>query len=173
MAPVARVPLQGNRLISEVFAGDLAAEQVWCWLASPRLWPFYHGGISDAAVTDGAGSVLTPGARFGFTAGGQLLHGEITGCEPPHRLAWRVRPAGPPGQPGSADTLHIWLIEALRRGGVRIRVELRQPRRSLTEASSARAMHQQWLDGLVAAARSGDPAEHRVNFSSGSRIVPE
>ncbi|HEX6527509.1 MAG TPA: SRPBCC family protein [Streptosporangiaceae bacterium] len=135
-------------MINEVVVGDLTAEQVWRWLASPLLWPFYHGGISD--VTTGSG--LSVGALFRYTMAGQQLDGEVTECEPPRRLVWR-----------SAESQHIWVIENLRRGGIRVQAELRGHGRSATDAGSV----QQWLDGLVAAARSGDPTEHRVVTSAG------
>jgi len=146
------VPAQGNRLINEVVVGDLTAEQVWCWLVSPLLWPFYHGGISDVI----AGSSLSVGALFRYTIGGQELDGEVTECEPPRRLVWR-----------STTSRHIWVIENLHRGGLRVCAELHSHGRSATDAGSV----QQWLDGLVAAARSGDPTEHRVITGPGTRAL--
>jgi hypothetical protein len=142
------VPAQGNRVINELIAGDLTAEQVWCWLAAPLLWPFYHDRISDVT----AGSGLTSGVLFRYAIGGEPMCCEVTVCEPPRRLAWR-----------SGDSQYMWRIEYLRGGGIRLRAELRCHGRSATDASFV----QQWLDGLVDAARSGDPAEHRVVTGTG------
>jgi hypothetical protein len=155
------VPAQGNRLVSELVVGDLTAEQIWCWLASPPLWPFCHGGISDVS----AGSALTSGALFRCTIGGQPLYGEVTQYEPPRRLTWR-----------SGDSQFIWRIEYLRRGsrnsaggGIRLRAEVRRQGRVKIDTAIDADWVQRWLDGLVAAARSGHPAEHRVITGPGTR----
>jgi hypothetical protein len=100
--------------------------------------------------------------RFYFSTFGFPVEAQVTEYVPPAagqpgRVAWH-------GWAGEGDTrldvIHAWLVEDLSGGRVRILTQETQKGKPAVELAKARPNpmingHQDWLDGLVAAARKG------------------
>jgi hypothetical protein len=113
------------------------------------------------AIHCGKGPGLAVGTRFYFETFGLPIEALCNEHVPPigdqpGRLAWH-------GWAGEGDTRldahHAWLIEELYEGRVRILTQETQQARPAEELRAAKPNpmingHQDWLDGLVAAARA-------------------
>lgn len=152
-----------NFVSNEVIVAGLGVAEVWPLLAVPAAWPGYYDNASDVEIHDGKGPELAAGDRFFFRTFGFPVPCRVVECVPPvagqpGRLAWH----GWAGEPGAADRLdvhHAWLIEALPGGRLRILTQETQngaPARALAETRPNPMLngHQDWLDGLVRAARA-------------------
>ncbi len=129
---------------------------------TPRLWPAYYWNSANVRFPCRRGGVLEleHDARFYFETFGlpveaQVLEYVAPAEGKPSRLAWH-------GWGGEGDTrfdmYHPWLIEDLPGGRVRILTQESQKGKPAQELAKTKpnAMinsHQDWLDGLVAAAR--------------------
>lgn len=103
---------------------------------------------------------MREGLRFYFETFGFPVEAQCTECVPPAagqpaRIAWH-------GWAGEGDTRldvhHAWLIEDLPGGRVRILTQETQKGKPAVELAMARPNpmingHQDWLDGLIKAAR--------------------
>lgn len=155
--------LTDNFCSNEVIVTDLTPEAVWPLLATPACWPEYYANSANAHFYDNKGPVLEQDVRFCFETFGFRVEAKVTNCVPPvngevARLAWH----GWSGEEGAADrldVLHAWLIEALPGNRLRILTQETQNGNPAKELAVAKPNpmingHQEWLDGLVAAARS-------------------
>ncbi|MFY8143663.1 MAG: SRPBCC domain-containing protein [Caulobacter sp.] len=150
-----------NFASNEVIVAGLTATQIWPYLATPAAWPSYYANASDIAFHDPAGPVMTLGARFRFSTFGFPVEGKVNECVAPApgapaRLAWHGWVEGDADH--RLDVHHAWLIEDLPGGRVRILTQETQNGKPARELASANPNpmingHQDWLVGLVRAAR--------------------
>jgi hypothetical protein len=116
---------------------------------------------------DGKGPELADGDRFYFETFGFPVEAQCNEYVPPAtgragRVAWHGW-AGEPGTDERLDVHHAWLVEDLDGGRVRILTQETQkgkPAQALhdTKPNPMINGHQDWLDGLVAAARKTSQA---------------
>lgn len=163
-----------NYVSNEVIVAGLSAADIWPLLVTPALWPTYYANsanprfYADKGAEKGADNgadkdpVLADGDRFYFETFGFPVEARCNEyvapvAGQPGRVAWH----GWAGEEGSADRLdvhHAWLVEDLDGGRVRIltqETQQGQPAVALHQAKPNPMIngHQDWLDGLVAAAR--------------------
>lgn len=163
--PAGFVPGYTDNFVSnEVIVAGLSAAEVWPLLATPSRWPGYYTNSANVRFHDGRGPELASGDRFYFETFGFPVEAQCNEYVPPAagqpgRVAWH----GWAGEPGAADRLdvhHAWLVEDLDGGRVRILTQETQngePAKQLrnTKPNPMINGHQDWLDGLVAAAAAG------------------
>jgi hypothetical protein len=150
-----------NFVSNEVIVARLSAADVWPLLSHAPRWPTYYANSADIRFHDGKGPELAQGVRFYFSTFGFPVEAEVTEYvaptpDAPGRVAWH-------GWAGEGDTRldvhHAWLVENL--SGNRVRVLTQETQRGKPAEALAKAKpnpmingHQDWLDGLVEAARS-------------------
>lgn len=152
-----------NYCSNEIIVAGLTAAEVWPLLATPALWPTYYANSANVRVYAGKGPTLAAGDRFYFETFGFPVEAQCNEFVPPAngkpgRVAWH----GWAGEPGSDDRLdvhHAWLIEDLSGGRVRVLTQETQQGKPAVQLAQAKPNpmingHQDWLDGLVAAARN-------------------
>lgn len=150
-----------NFASNEVIVAGLSAAQVWPLLATPSQWPGYYANAANVRFHDGRGPVLADGDRFDFETFGFPVQARCNEFEPPAagrpgRVAWHGW-AGEEGSEERLDVHHAWLVEDLEGGRVRILTQETQKGRPAQQLRETRPNpmingHQDWLDGLVAAA---------------------
>ncbi len=149
-----------NFCSNEVIVVGLTAAQVWPFLAIAPRWPVYYANSADVRFHDGKGPQLEEGVRFFFSTFGFPVEAQCVEFVPPAhgqpgRAAWHGR-AGE--EDDRLDVHHAWLVEDLSGGRVRILTQETQRGKPAVALASAKPNpmingHQDWLDGLVAAAR--------------------
>ncbi|MGS0891190.1 SRPBCC domain-containing protein [Burkholderia stagnalis] len=149
-----------NFCSNEVIVAGLSAAEVWPLLITPSHWPTYYANSANIRFHDDKGPELRDGVRFyfetfGFPVECQCIEYASPATGQPGRVAW----SGWAGD-GDArlDVVHAWLIEDLDGGRVRILTQESQkgkPAIDLHETRPNRMIngHQDWLDGLIEAAR--------------------
>ncbi|MBV8680282.1 MAG: SRPBCC domain-containing protein [Aquitalea sp.] len=150
-----------NFCSNEVIVSGLTVADVWPLLNTPQYWPDYYANSANPRFYDGKGPQLEAGVGFYFETFGFPVEAQVVEHVAPvegqaARMAWH-------GWAGSTaedrlDVHHAWLIEALSGGRVRIltqETQQGQPARALALAKPNPMIngHQDWLDGMVAAAR--------------------
>lgn len=152
-----------NYCSNEVIVAGLTAAEIWPLLATPSLWPTYYKNSANARFYDDKGPVLAQDDRFyfetfGFPVGARVTEYVAPSAGEPGRVAWHGW-AGEEGADDRLDVLHAWLVEDLSDNRVRILTQETQngnPAKELAKAQPNPMIngHQDWLDGLVAAARA-------------------
>lgn len=170
--PAAYLPGTTDNFVSnETIAAGLSAADVWPWLARPALWPGYYSNAADVQLPPGTPAApadeLAAGLAFFFTTFGFPVDAQCVECVAPAdgqpgRVAWHGW-AGAPGSAQRLDVHHAWLVEDLDGGRVRILTQETQRGAPAVELARTRPNpmllgHQDWLGGLVAAARGAHPA---------------
>lgn len=160
--PAGYVPgFTDNFCSNEVIVAGLTAAEVWPFLNEPERWPTYYSNAADIRFHDGKGPALEPGRRFFFSTFGFGVESQVVEHVPPvegqaARVAWH----GWFGEGADRlDVHHAWLIEDLSAGRIRILTQETQNGAAARELARTRPNpmingHQEWLDGLVAAARA-------------------
>lgn len=156
-----------NFVSNEMIIAGLSVSDVWPFLNQPFLWPDYYKNSADVRFYDNKGPELENGVRFYFSTFGFPVESQIVEYVPPAdgkpaRVAWH----GWSGEEHAADRLdvhHAWLLEDLPGNRVRIltqETQNGQPAKALaaTRPNPMLNGHQEWLDGLVAAAMSAKKA---------------
>ncbi|OKH74622.1 polyketide cyclase [Mycobacterium sp. SWH-M5] len=151
-----------NFISNEVIAGSLTAADIWPFLIDSSKWASYYDNVADFAYADGKGPGLAVGLRFSFVTFGSRLNAEVVelqgpGEGSPGRLAWRGW-----NDADDANTkisvYHAWLIEDLPGRRVRVLTQESQIGELAAQLATLRpspmlVRHQDWVDGLVGAAR--------------------
>ncbi|KAK6839901.1 hypothetical protein PG987_005767 [Apiospora arundinis] len=158
-----------NFVSNEVIVKGLTARQIWDLLANISKWETYYKNVSQITEPE-SGPVLKKGDVFKFsTFGFPVLTCPVEesvlprdepstgGEQQPCRIAWSAK-LDAPNPEDSVEVYHAWLVEDLEGGRVRILTQESQigkPAVKLAEAKPNKMLlgHQDWLDGLVAAAR--------------------
>jgi hypothetical protein len=154
-----------NFCSNEVIVAGLSAADVWPLLSTPSNWPTYYANSANIRFHDGKGPVLEEGVRFYFETFGFPVESQCTeyvapAAGQPGRVAWH-------GWAGEGETrldvIHAWLVEDLDGGCVRILTQESQKGKPAVELHNAKPNpmingHQDWLDGLVNAARNSKQA---------------
>lgn len=160
--PAGYVPgFTDNFCPNEVIVAGLTAADIWPFLNEPERWPTYYKNSADVRFHDGKGPELAPAVRFLFSTFGLPIESEVVEHVPPvegqpTRVAWH----GWSGEGSQRiDVHHAWLIEDLSAGRVRILTQETQngePAKALAVSVPNPMIngHQEWLDGLVKAARA-------------------
>jgi len=150
-----------NFCSNEVIIAGLSAEEVWPYLSNPFAWPKYYVNSSNVAFTDEKEQSFSKDVRFHFKTFGFPVEAVIIEYIPPvageaARIAWHGWVEG--DEETRLDVIHAWLIEDLPEGRVRILTQESQigkPAQTLAQTKPNPMIngHQDWLDGLVIAAR--------------------
>lgn len=150
-----------NFCSNEVIVKGLKTANVWPFLANAYVWSSYYANSSDVKLPEGAEQLQADMVfffkTFGFPVDAQVVEFVAPQVGEPARIAWH----GWAGDEGSAERLdvhHAWLIEDLEGGRVRIltqETQNGQPAKELAQTKPNPMIngHQDWLDGLVDAAR--------------------
>jgi len=150
-----------NFASNEVIATDLSVADVWPLLNTATKWPTYYDNSADVTFHNDDGPELFTGQRFSFKTFGFQVEAEVTehvapSDGQPARVAWH----GWAGDDAETrmDVHHAWLLEDLDGGRVRILTQKTQngkPAKDLAETHPNPMIngHQDWLDGLIKAAR--------------------
>lgn len=151
-----------NYCSNEVIVAGLTTSDVWQYLVNPFAWPEYYANSSDIEFINPEDKVLYDGVRFRFKTFGFPIEAQVTECVPPTenapaRLAWHGWAEG--DAETRLDVIHAWLIEDLPGGRVRVLTQESQigkPAQQLAVAKPNPMIngHQDWLDGLIAAAKN-------------------
>jgi hypothetical protein len=161
--PAGYVPGYTENFVSnEMIVTDLTVADVWPFLSIPSRWPTYYANSADVRFYDGKGPELAQGLRFFFSTFGFPVEAQVVEFVPPvqgqaARVAWHGW-AGEIGAEDRLDVHHAWLIEELAGGRLRILTQETQkgkPAQALAETEPNPMIngHDQWLKGLVGAAR--------------------
>lgn len=152
-----------NFVSNEVIAAGLSAADIWPLLSTPARWPGYYANSANVHFHDGKGPELRAGDRFYFETFGFPVEARCNEFVPPAagqpgRVAWHGW-AGAEGAGDRLDVHHAWLVEDLEGGRVRILTQETQKGKPAAALRDARPNpmingHQDWLDGLLAAARA-------------------
>jgi len=150
-----------NFASNEVIVAGLSAADVWPLLAEPAMWPTYYANSANVRFYDSKGPKLSNGNRFYFETFGfpvEALCNEYVppAADQPGRVAWHGW-AGEEGTNERLDVHHAWLIEDLDGGRVRILTQETQKGTPALQLAASKPNpmingHQDWLDGLIAAA---------------------
>ena len=150
-----------NFCSNEVIIAGLTAEQVWPFLSTPARWPSYYGNCANPRIYDTDTDELTADDCFYFETFGFPVEAKVVEHVPPvkgqpARIAWH-------GWCGEGDQRldvhHAWVIENLSENRVRILTQETQngaPAKELAKTKPNPMIngHQDWLDGLVDAAKT-------------------
>jgi hypothetical protein len=149
-----------NFASNEIIVANLTVADIWPQLDDTNAWPTYYSNASDIRFHDGSGPRLSAGARFRFTTFGFPVEAEVTEYVPPAdgqpaRVAWHGWVEG--DAQSRLDVHHAWLLEDL--DGKRVRILTQETQNGVPAKQLATARpnpmingHQEWLDGLIAAA---------------------
>lgn len=150
-----------NFVTNEVIAKGITASQIWALLSDISKWETYYHNVSQITPPD-SGPKLQKGDTFKFsTFGFPVLTCPVEESTPPKtgqpgRIAWSAKLEG--NEDEAVEVYHAWLVEDLDGDRVRILTQESQsgqPAAQLSEAKPNKMLlgHQDWLEGLVKAAR--------------------
>ncbi|CAN8101927.1 unnamed protein product [Discula destructiva] len=151
-----------NFVSNEVIARDLSAAAIWALLNDITKWESYYKNCQSITVPD-SGPHLQKGDVFQFSTFGfppltcPVEESIAPGNGMPGRLAWSAKDSG-------VEVYHAWLVQDLEGGRVRILTQESQIGQVFADWSEAKPNrmllgHQDWLDGLIKAARGREVDE--------------
>ncbi len=156
-----------NFCSNEVIVTGLTVAEVWPFLNIPTRWPTYYANSADVRFYDNKGPELAFGDRFYFSTFGFPVEAQVVEHVAPvlgqaARVAWHGW-AGDEGTDRRLDVHHAWLLEELSGGRLRILTQETQKGKPAAELAMAHPNpmitgHQDWLNGLVDAARKAKVA---------------
>lgn len=152
-----------NFVSNEVIVKDIKAAQIWSLLADVTKWESYYKNCASVTPPASGSTVLHKGDVFHFaTFGFPPLQATVEESTEPHagkegRLAWSADQDG-------IQVYHAWLVQDLEGGRVRVLTQESQiggPFVEMRESKPNKMLlgHQDWLDGLVKAARGQKVAD--------------
>ncbi|KAF2719885.1 hypothetical protein K431DRAFT_286363 [Polychaeton citri CBS 116435] len=162
-----------NFVSNETIAKDLTASQIWALLSNVSRWESYYHNVEKVTPPQ-SGPSLSKGSTFSFsTFGFPPLECMVKESVPPEngqagRLAWSAK------LDGDAETAvgvyHAWIVEDLEGGRVRILTQESQSGKPAAELAAIKPNrmllgHQDWLEGLVRAAK-GEGKARETNLGS-------
>ena len=150
-----------NFASNEMIVAGLSVADIWPLLSQPHEWPGYYDNAAEVRIHDGGGPELQLGDSFHFKTFGFQVECKVVECVEAHqgepaRIAWY-------GESGEGDDRlevhHAWLIENLDADRVRILTQETQNGNPAKELASSKPNemidgHQNWINGLVATAKS-------------------
>ncbi|MBD5560124.1 MAG: SRPBCC domain-containing protein [Clostridia bacterium] len=149
-----------NFVSNEVIVSGVSFQSVADNLLDAARWPTYYDNSSDLHVHSQDDTVLRDHTRFRFRTFGFDVESEVEECSVSDdliRLSWHGwnEAAGDP----HIDIYHGWIVEKLSDGRIRILTQesqIGEPSRKMAGQKPNVMLngHQDWLDGLVAAARA-------------------
>lgn len=152
-----------NYCSNEVIVAGLTTEDIWPLLTTPARWPEYYQNSANTRFYDNKGPELEQDVRFYFETFGFPVESIVTEYVAPApgeaaRVSWHGW-AGEEGTDERLDVLHAWLVEDLPDNRVRILTQETQNGKPAVELANTKPDpmingHQDWLKGLVAAARA-------------------
>lgn len=155
-----------NFVSNEVIAKGITGAEIWSLLADVTKWESYYKNCASVTPPASASTLLQKGdvftfATFGFPTMKATVE-ESTGPPEPRagkegRLAWSV-------DQGGLQVYHAWLVQDLDGGRVRVLTQESQiglPFVVMRKSKPNKMLlgHQDWLDGLLKAARGQKVAE--------------
>lgn len=152
-----------NFVSNEVVVKDLRASDVWKYLADITKWESYYSNCGQI-TPPASGPFLERGDKFSFSTFGfpplpsQVCESVAPSKKEVGRLAWRAKLDG--DADSAVDVYHAWIIEDLDQDRVRILTQESQIGKPAADLATKKPNpmlngHQDWLDGLVKAAREG------------------
>ncbi|KIW02930.1 uncharacterized protein PV09_05976 [Verruconis gallopava] len=155
-----------NFVSNEVIVKGVTAQQVWAKLADISQWKAYYKNV-DKITPPTSSNELTKGCTFHFsTFGFPVITSNVEESVAPSpgrpgRIAWSAKLDGNSDE--KVDVYHAWLVEDLDGGRVRVLTQESQigkPAADLARLKPNKMLlgHQDWLDGLVKAAK-GEPVD--------------
>lgn len=168
-----------NFTSNETITYGTTAAQIWGLLSDISKWQTYYPNCTQITPPP-SGPKLQKGDVFKFsTFGFPLLEGYVRESVPPHirqagRLAWSATTYG--SEDEVVDVYHAWLVEDLSESRVRILTQESQigkPAAALAGKKPNLMLlgHQDWLDGLVTAARGGAIDCEATNLAKAGLLV--
>lgn len=150
-----------NFVTNEVVVAGLKSTQIWSLLNDITKWETYYDNCSQITPPS-SGPKLSKGDTFKFsTFGFPVLDCKVEESVTPSegkagRLAWSAALEGDADH--AVDVYHAWLVEDLEGGRVRILTQESQAGKPAAQLSGVKPNkmllgHQDWLEGLVSAAR--------------------
>lgn len=158
--PQGYIPGESDNFCSnEVIVKGVKLADIWELLTNPHKWPGYY---ANSANIQYGKTHLALGEQFYFETFGFPVYAEVVEyVEPKEGQAGRIAWHGWAGEgENRLDVHHAWLVEELEGNRVRILTQETQngePAKELAKAKPNPMIngHQEWLDGMVEAARRG------------------
>ena len=156
-----------NYVCNEVIAEGITADQIWSLVANISKWETYYWNCAEITPPK-SGPMLRKGEHFSFSTFGfpplpcTVEESDAPSSGRPGRLAWQAITEGEGGE--TLYVYHAWIVEDLDEERVRILTQesqigsvfkdfaVRKPNPMLNG-------HQDWLDGVVKAAKGEKPDE--------------
>lgn len=157
--PQGYIPGESDNFCSnEVIVKGVKLEDIWELLSNPHKWTSYYANSANIQYdkTHLALNELFYFETFGFPVNAEV----VEYVKPQNGQAGRVAWHGWAGEGKTRlDVHHAWLVEELEGGRVRILTQETQngdPAKELAKAKPNPMIngHQEWLDGMVEAARN-------------------
>ncbi|WP_109077532.1 polyketide cyclase [Aggregatibacter kilianii] len=157
--PQGYIPGESDNFCSnEVIVKGIQLENAWELLVNPHKWTSYY---ANSANIQYGKTHLALGEQFYFETFGFPVYAEVVELvEPKDGQAGRVAWHGWAGEGETRlDVHHAWLLEELDGGRVRILTQETQngePAKELAKTKPNPMIngHQEWLDGMVSAAKA-------------------
>jgi len=168
-----------NFTSNEVIARGVRASQVWDLLNDISKWESYYPNCAQITPPS-SGNRLNKGDTFHFsTFGFPVLECLVKESVPPGggqagRIAWSAALEG--GEDEAVEVYHAWLVEDLANDRVRIltqETQIGKPAAALAgkKPNTMLLGHQDWLDGLVTAAKGKNVVKEETNLAKAGQLA--